>query len=133
MSFTMQEFMRTVKNDPAFTVAILGSFTCKLTSISCSLFGNLLITDNEKVNPKDPSENPEDRAKTLLQILFLVANIAHVPLSLLFGYLGDKMRIWHLIVLNNCFCLVFGVFMISQINYNSALMLTGFIGLYMFH
>ena len=129
----MSEFYHIARNDPAFTVAILGSFTCKLTSVSCSLFGNLLITSNEKANPKDPNENPEDRAKTLLQILFLVANIAHVPLSMIFGYLGDKVRVWYLIIFNNCFCLLFGVFMIIQINLNSPLMLTGFIGLYMFH
>ena len=68
----------------------MGSFVTKLTLVACSMYGTMLIIDNYKKSGGDY----ENDAKDLLSRLFLIENCISVPASLLFGYLGDKMKVW---------------------------------------
>eukprot|EP00347_Sterkiella_histriomuscorum_P021247 403334683 len=130
ISNTIMEFINSFKQDICFTIAFWGSFCCKLSALTCSLFGQLLIIANQKESG-DPDYKANAKAK--IQFLFLIGNILQVPICLAFGFYSDKTKVWYLLALNIGLSLGFLILMLCYLNENSAVMFTGFIGLYLFH
>ena len=83
--------MRSITEDGGIPIAIMGSLVSKMVLVCLSMFGTMLVTDNfEKSGDKDY----DTKGKDLLGLIFLIENCISVPASLLFGYLGDKMKVW---------------------------------------
>ncbi|CDW88597.1 UNKNOWN [Stylonychia lemnae] len=91
---TITEFVVSFKEDAGFFVAMFGSFCVKLTALTCSLFGSLLIIANEKNSGNPDYQND---AQTKIQYIFLIGNVLQVPFCLVLGYLSDKTRMWYLL------------------------------------
>lgn len=92
-----KQFWKSITEDGGIPIAIVGSFVSKLTLVACSMFGTLLVSDNFK---KSGEPNYEEKAKDLLSIIFLINNCISVPACLIFGYLGDKMKVWKSLAVN---------------------------------
>ena len=112
--------------DGGIPIAIIGSFVSKLTLVTCSLFGTILVTENyEKEGVKDP----EVKAKDLLSLIFLIENLVFVPICLIIGYLGDKTKVWKSLALNlflGCICGFTLLFFASENGYGLSLSFMGF-------
>ena len=93
----MKSYWITISEDGGVPIAIMGSFVTKITLVACSMYGSILITDNQE---KTGDPNYENDAKDLLGRLFLIENCISVPISLIFGYLGDKMKVWKGLAVN---------------------------------
>lgn len=92
----LKSFWITITEDGGVPIAIMGSFVTKITLVGCALYGTLLISENySKSGETDP-----EKAKDLLSLLFFIENCMSVPLSLIFGYLGDKIKVWKALAVN---------------------------------
>ena len=91
---TLRQFYKSLIEEPAAFIAIYASLAVKLTGITFSLFGLILITDNYI---KENIPNPEDSAKSLIERLSLISNLSTVPFGLLFGWLSDRFKAWKLL------------------------------------
>jgi hypothetical protein len=72
----LRQFWQSLRQEASISVALIGSFCCKLTAISCSLFGSLLIQYNydQEYGP-DRKKEAEADAKQLISLLFLIENV----------------------------------------------------------
>jgi hypothetical protein len=94
---TMRQFYMSLTEEPAAFIAIYASLAVKLTGITFSLFGLILIKDNYI---RENLQNPETSAKSLIEVLSLIGNLATVPNGLFFGWLSDRFKAWKLLLLN---------------------------------
>ena len=78
-------------------IAIYSSFAVKVTAITFSLFGLILIQDNYA---REHYEHPDVEAKSLIEVLSLISHLTVIPNGLLFGWLSDKFKAWKLLLLN---------------------------------
>ncbi|TNV73019.1 hypothetical protein FGO68_gene9827 [Halteria grandinella] len=127
-----KQFLQSIREEPALSVAIMGSFSCKFVSLVISLFGSLLIQANYEAQ-YGPGPESEDRAKSLTSWLFLIGNVMRVPLTLYFGYLSDRSKVWVLVSLLTLICLISQGLMLVFINENSFALMIGFTGVYTFN
>ena len=112
-------------DEPAAFIAIYGSLAAKLTGITFSLFGLILIKDNYI---RENIPNPENEAKSLIEVLSLIANLTTVPNGLLFGWLSDRFKTWKLLLVNLLVVSGFLTLFILYIESNHVAFQVGYVG-----
>jgi sugar phosphate permease len=123
----MRQFYMSLTEEPAAFIAIYASLAVKLTGITFSLFGLILIKDNYI---RENLHSPETSAKSLIEVLSLIGNLATVPNGLFFGWLSDRFKAWKLLLLN---LLVFSGFLalfIVFIESNHVAFQVGYVGVH---
>ena len=119
------QFWKSLTEEPAAFIAIYGSLAAKLTGITFSLFGLILIKDNYI---RENIPNPENEAKSLIEVLSLIANLTTVPNGLLFGWLSDRFKAWKLLLLTLLAVSGFITLFIVYIESNHVAFKVGYVG-----
>ena len=125
MKRTLRQFYMSLTEEPAALIAIYSSLAVKLTGITFSLFGLILIKDNYI---RENNSDPENSAKSLIEVLSLIAHLTTVPNGLLFGWLSDRFKAWKLLLLNLLAFSAFLALFIVYIESNHVAFQVGYVG-----
>lgn len=62
------------------------------------------------------NKEEQDKADSILSLLFLISNVLCIPVCIIVGYLIDKFRMWKVMVITSVLTLLFNVLLVIYIN-----------------